>query len=213
MIRVLETILRLSHPLMPFITEEIWQKIKPLAGATGDTIMLGRYPQADESRIDAEASYEVDAIQRLILLVRNIRGQYNVSPGQDLPIYIKGASHGYKEVLDRNRPLLKKMASIENISWLEQTEEGPFSASGVIGSMTILVPMADLIDKDAEITRLKKEQGKLQQEIDKITSKLSNPAFLEKAPAEIVTNERKRVIEYQNSLEKLNEEIAKINSL
>ena len=213
LIRVLETILRLSHPLMPFITEEIWQKIKPLAGTTGETIMLRRYPQADESRIDAEASYEVDSIQRLILLVRNIRGQYNVSPGQDLPIYIKGASHGYKEVLDRNQPLLKKMASIENISWLEQTEEGPFSASGVIGSMTILVPMADLIDKDAEITRLKKEQGKLQQEIDKITSKLSNPAFLEKAPAEIVTNERKRVIEYQNSLEKLNEEIAKINSL
>ena len=213
LIRVLETILRLTHPLMPFITEEIWQKIKPLAGATGDTIMLSRYPQADESRIDAEASYEVDALQRLILLVRNIRGQYNVPPGQDLPIYIKGASHGYKEVLDRNQPLLKKMASIENISWLEQTEEGPFSASGVIGSMTILVPMADLIDKDAEIARLKKEQGKLQQEIDKITSKLSNPAFLEKAPAEIVTNERTRVIEYQNSLEKLNEEITKINSL
>ena len=213
LIRVLEAILRLAHPLMPFITEEIWQKIKPLAGASGETIMLSRYPQADESRIDTAACYEVEAIQELILQVRNIRGQYNVPPGQDLPIYIKGAPQGYREVLDKNRPLLKKMASIENISWLEEAQEGPFSATAVIRSMTILVPMADLIDKDEEIARLKKEQGKLQQEIDKLNAKLSNPAFREKAPEEIVANEQRRVIECTNSLEKLNEEITKISLL
>src|SRR5690606_41949250 len=96
-LRVQEAILRLSHQLNTFIHEENWQKIKPLAGASGETIMLSRYPQADESRIDTAACYEVEAIQELILQVRNIRGQYNVPPGQDLPIYIKGASQGYRE--------------------------------------------------------------------------------------------------------------------
>jgi len=213
LIRVLETILRLAHPLMPFITEEIWQKIKPLAGATGDTIMLSRFPEADDSKIDQQALNDVEWLQAIILGVRNIRGEMNISPAKDLPVLFKNGTKEDQQRLESNQQFLKKLASLESVTWLNANDEAPMSATALVGQMEILVPMAGLIDKAAEIARLTKESSKLEMDITKTEAKLSNAAFVEKAPADVVAAERTRVAENKLAIEKLREQIQKINSL
>ncbi|WP_331346521.1 valine--tRNA ligase [Cellvibrio sp. UBA7661] len=213
LIRVLETILRLTHPLMPFITEEIWQKIKPLAGATGETIMQANYPVADESKIDQQALKDVEWLQSVILGVRNIRGEMNISPAKDLNVLFKNGSTDDQKRLQENQQFLKKLASLESVTWLNAGDAEPMSATALVGQMEILVPMAGIIDKDAEIARLTKESTKLQQDIDRTETKLANAAFVEKAPAEVVANERNRVAENKIAVEKLREQIQKISAL
>ena len=213
LIRVLETILRLAHPLMPFITEEIWQKIKPLAGAEGETIMLARYPVADESKIDQAALNDVDWLQKVILAVRNIRGEMNVSPAKDLNILIKNASSDDAARVASYQQFLKKMASLESVTLLAAGDEEPMSATALVGTMEILLPMAGIIDKDAEIARLTKEATKLEQNIQKLDGKLSNAAFVDKAPAEVVEKERAILADNKVSLEKLKGQIQKIQAL
>lgn len=213
LIRVLETILRLSHPLMPFITEEIWQKIKPLAGATGKTIMHARFPSADESKIDQQALKDVEWLQAVILGVRNIRGEMNISPAKDLNVLFKNGSADDQQRLQANQQFLKKLASLESVTWLNAGDAEPMSATALVGQMEILVPMAGIIDKGAEITRLTKESNKLQQDIERTETKLGNAAFVEKAPADVVENERKRVNENKIAVEKLREQIQKISAL
>ena len=213
LIRVLETILRLSHPLMPFITEEIWQKIKPLAGATGETIMHAHYPIADENKIDQQALKDVEWLQAVILGVRNIRGEMNISPAKDLNVLFKNGTTDDQQRLQDNQQFLKKLASLESVTWLNAGDTEPMSATALVGQMEILVPMAGIIDKDAEIARLTKESNKLQQDIERTEAKLANEAFVAKAPAEVVANERNRVAENKMSVEKLREQIQKISAL
>jgi valyl-tRNA synthetase len=213
LIRVLETILRLSHPLMPFITEEIWQKIKPLAGATGDTIMLSHYPQADESRVDKQALNDVAWLQAIILGVRNIRGEMKIADAQKIPVLIKNGSTDDQQRLNANQQFLRKLAALESITWLSPEATAPMSATALVGQMEILVPMAGLIDKEAEIARLTKESARLEQDIAKTEGKLANAAFVDKAPAEVVEKERNRVVENKIALEKLREQIEKMNAL
>lgn len=213
LIRVLETTLRLTHPLMPFITEEIWQKIKPLAGAKGETIMQARYPVADESKIDQQALKDVEWLQAVILGVRNIRGEMNISPAKDLNVLFKNGSADDQTRLQANQQFLKKLALLETVTWLNPGDAEPMSATTIVGQMEILVPMAGIIDKDAEIARLTKELNKLTQDIERTETKLSNAAFVEKAPVEVVANERNRVAENKISVEKLREQIQKISAL
>jgi valyl-tRNA synthetase len=213
LIRVLEAILRLAHPLMPFITEEIWQKIKPLAGASGDTIMLAKYPVADDSKIDQDALNDVAWLQAVILGVRNIRGEMNISPAKDLSVLVKNANREDAARVTNYQAFLKKMASLESITALNAGDEEPMSATALVGSMEILVPMAGLIDKDAEVARLTKEASKLEQNIQKLDGKLSNAAFVDKAPAEVVEKERAILADNKVSLEKLKEQIQKIQAL
>lgn len=213
LIRVLETILRLTHPLMPFITEEIWQKIKPLAGATGETIMHACYPVANDSKIDQQALKDVEWLQAVILGVRNIRGEMNISPAKDLNILFKNGSADDQQRLQANQQFLKKLASLESVTWLNAGDPEPMSATALVGQMEILVPMAGIIDKDAEIARLTKESNKLQQDIERTEAKLGNAAFVQKAPAEVVETERKRVNENKLAVEKLREQIQKISAL
>lgn len=213
LIRVLETILRMAHPLMPFITEEIWQKIKPLAGVTGDTIMLSRYPQADESKIDQQALKDVEWLQAIILGVRNIRGEMKITDAQKISVMFKNGSTDDQQRLGNNQQSLKKLASLESITWLNADDEAPMSATALVGQMEILVPMAGLIDKAAEIARLKKESNKLEQDISKTETKLSNPAFVDKAPADVVEKERARISENKQALVKLREQIQRISAL
>ena len=213
LVRVLETILRLVHPLMPFITEEIWQIIKPLSGATGETIMHARYPQADDSKIDQQALTDVEWLQSVVAGVRNIRGEMNISPAKDLPVLFKNGTSEDQQRLNNNQQFLKKLASLDSVTWLNAGDAEPMSATALVGQMEILVPMAGLIDKDAEIARLNKESNKLIQDIERTEAKLGNAAFVEKAPAEVVANERNRVAENKIAVEKLREQIQKISAL
>ena len=213
LVRVLETILRLVHPFMPFITEEIWQIIQPLSGATGATIMLASYPEADDSKIDQQALSDVEWLQAVILGVRNIRGEMNISPAKDLPVLFKNGTAEDQQRLHNNQQFLKKLASLESVTWLSAGNAEPMSATALVGTMEILVPMAGIIDKDAEIVRLTKESGKLEIEITKTETKLSNNEFVAKAPEAVVAAERARVAEHKIAIEKLREQIQKINAL
>ncbi|RYY76549.1 MAG: valine--tRNA ligase [Gammaproteobacteria bacterium] len=213
LVRVLETILRLVHPLMPFITEEIWQIIKPLSGADGETIMLTKYPEANDRKIDQQALTDVEWLQAVVVGVRNIRGEMSISPAKDLPVLFKNGSTEDQQRLQNNQQFLKKLASLESVTWLSAGDAEPMSATALVGSMEILVPMAGIIDKDAEIARLAKESAKLEMDITRTEAKLTNEAFVAKAPEAVVAAERARVAEHKIAVEKLRDQIQKISAL
>ncbi|MCV6615319.1 MAG: valine--tRNA ligase, partial [Cellvibrionaceae bacterium] len=213
LVRVLETTLRLAHPLMPFITEEIWQRIKDLAGADGETIMLAPYPVADTSKIDQQALADIDWVKGVVVGIRNIRGEMNISPAKDLPLYFANGSDQDKRRLLDNEQFLAKLASLESITWLAPDQQAPLAATALVGDMEILVPMAGLIDKHAESARLNKEIDKLSKEVGRIEGKLGNEKFVGKAPAEVVQKEKDKLADYQASLAKLREQLGKLAAL
>ncbi|HEB26592.1 MAG TPA: valine--tRNA ligase, partial [Porticoccus sp.] len=213
LIRVLETTLRMAHPLIPFITEEIWQQINTLAGVEGDTIMLQPYPEADNNLIDESATADIEWLKKVIIGIRNIRGEMNISPAKPLPVYLNNGSHEDKERLNANRQFLAKLAHLETITWLNQGEEAPMSATALVGDMEILVPMEGLIDKDAELARLNKEVEKLQKELQRVQGKLSNENFISKAPVEVVAKERARMVDMETALGKLAQQQLSISQL
>ncbi len=213
LVRVLEVALRLAHPFMPFITEEIWQRIAPLAGIQGKTIMLQPWPVANEERIDPAAENDIEWLKELMLGTRNIRGEMNIGPGKPLPIFLKNVSADDQRRLTENEALLKKLARLESITVLAAGEEAPLSATALVGEMEVLVPMAGLIDKGAELARLDKEILRLQGEVQRVGGKLSNAGFVDKAPAEVIEKERAKLAEAEQALGKLAEQHARIASL
>jgi len=213
LVRVLEVALRLAHPFMPFITEEIWQRIAPLAGIQGKTIMLQAWPVANEERIDPAAEDDIEWLKGLMLGTRNIRGEMNIGPGKPLPIYLKNVTAEDQRRLTENEALLKKLARLESITVLAAGEEAPLSATALVGEMEVLVPMAGLIDKNAELARLDKEILRLQGEVQRVGGKLSNAGFVDKAPAEVIEKERAKLAEAEQALGKLAEQHARIASL
>ncbi len=209
LVRVLEAVLRLAHPMLPFITEEIWQNIAPLAGITlnpeGDTIMLQPFPVADQSKVDSEADADIEWVKNVIIGVRNVRGEMNISPAKDLPIYMARGDATAKRRLEENRQFLSKLANLESITWLDDLADAPMCATALAGDLEILVPMAGLIDVDAELARLDREIDKIGIETKKLTGKLSNPKFADNAPAEVVAKERQRLEDFEGSLSQLQE--------
>jgi valyl-tRNA synthetase len=203
LIRVFEATLRLAHPLMPFITEEIWQRVAPLAGKTGDTVMLQPYPIADQKKIDEDAEADVRWIQLIIEGVRNIRGEMNIAPGKKIPVLLKNGSETDKVRLQQNKQLLSALAKLESIIWLNSDDTAPAAATQLAGEMEILVPMADLIDKDAELARLNKEIEKINKQLVSLKGKLNNANFVDRAPAAVVEKEQQRLARQQIALEQL----------
>lgn len=213
LLQILETILRLAHPIMPFITEEIWQRVAPLAGVEGDTIMLQPYPHADETQIDNEAIQNTDWLMTVILGVRRIRGEMNIAPSKPLPILLKNCSDSDLAKLATNHVYLQKLARLESITPLSETETAPESAIALVGEMQILIPMAGLIDKTAELARLEKEIQKIRNDLPRVEGKLNNPAFVDKAPVEVLEKERAKLAEMQSLLGNLENQHAKISAL
>jgi valyl-tRNA synthetase len=217
LIRVLEATLRMAHPFMPFITEEIWQQVAPIAGvnfnAGDDTIMLQAYPLAENEKIDDAAIADVEWLKQVILAIRNIRGEMNVPPSKALSLLLKNGSDEDLRRLTSNRQSLSKLAKLDNIQWLTGEEEAPMSATQLVGAMEVLVPMSGLIDKAAEITRLEKEIQKLDKEIQRLQGKLGNAGFLDKAPADVVAKEQEKLAAQQAALAKLSEQIQTIQAL
>ena len=209
LVRVLEATLRLAHPMLPFITEEIWQNIAPLAGITlkpeGDTIMLQPFPVADESQIDAAADADIEWVKNVIVAVRNVRGEMNISPAKALPIYLARGDATDKRRLDENRQFLSKLATLESITWLDDPADAPLCATSLAGDLEILVPMAGIIDLAAELARLDREIDKIAIEAKKLDGKLSNGKFVDNAPAEVVAKERQKLEEFEGSLAQLKE--------
>ncbi|MBD9654188.1 valine--tRNA ligase [Pseudomonas sp. PDM12] len=213
LVRVLEVILRLAHPFMPFITEEIWQRIKGQAGVSGDTLMLQPWPVANEARIDAAAEGDIEWVKQLMLGVRQIRGEMKISMAKRIDVILANANAEDLRRLNDNAPLLNKLAKFESVKVLAVGEEAPMSATALVGDMQVLVPMAGLIDKEAELARLDKEIQRLEGEAKRVGGKLANEGFVAKAPAEVLEKERAKLAEAEQALANLVEQRGKIASL
>jgi len=213
LVRVLETLLRLMHPIMPFITEEAWQAVAPLAGKEGNTIMLQPYPLADEGKIDEAAIAELEWVKAFIVGVRKIRSEMDIAPSKPLPVLLSGLNKQDTNYLENNRLFLQTLAKIESIDVLENEDDAPESAVALVGEMKVLIPMAGLIDKDAELARLNKEISKLEGEIKRLSGKLSNESFVAKAPEAVVAKEREKLTDYETALNNLKAQYEKISQL
>ena len=213
LVRVLEAILRLLHPIMPFITEEIWQKVAPLAGKTGDSIMRQPYPEADEDSIDDDAMAQMQWVMQAITGIRNIRGEMNIKPSQKIPVLFENASKQDQQYLEQSHGYFDFLARTESITCLGKKDAAPEAATALVGDMKVLVPLAGLIDKDAELNRLNKEIERLEKEINKAEGKLKNKNFVDKAPAQVVEQEQARLAEFQSALANLKEQYKKIKAL
>jgi len=218
LVRVLETILRLTHPIMPFITEELWQRVAPLAGismikAGGDTIMTQPYPVMDASKIDESAESELEWVKTFIGGVRKIRSERDLAPGKPLAVLLQNASQTDISHFENNQAFINSLAKLESFEWIEESATVPESAMALVGEMKILVPLAGIIDKVAELARLDKDIAKHQDNIDKGNAKLNNTGFTDKAPAAVVEKERQRVAELVKTLEQLKEQAEKIKAL
>ena len=213
LVRVLEAILRLLHPIMPYITEELWQRVAPLAGVQGDTIMLQAYPLADASHINEDAIAELNWVKAFIMGVRQIRSEMDIKPGKPLPVLLQNGSELDQQRLQANHSLLTSLARLETITWLEASENAPESATALVGDMSLLIPLAGLIDKEAELARLDKNMSKLVADIERIQNKLNNPGFVDKAPEVVVNKEREKLAEQQSALNSLKAQADKIRAL
>ncbi|EKF9826769.1 valine--tRNA ligase [Vibrio cholerae] len=214
LISVLEKTLRLAHPVIPYITETIWQSVKPLVdGVEGDTIMLQALPQYDEANFNQEALDDIEWVKAFITSIRNLRAEYDINPGKPLEVMLKAANEQDAARIEANKPVLVSLAKLESIRVLADGEATPACATALVGKSELMIPMAGLIDKDAELDRLAKEIAKTQGEIARIEGKLGNEGFVAKAPEAVITKEREKLAGYQEALVKLEQQKATIAAL
>jgi valyl-tRNA synthetase len=219
LLQVLEALLRALHPLMPFITEEIWQRVAPLAraeskgAAAAPTIMLSSWPAAGDYAADDAAETDMQWLMRVILGVRQIRGEMDISPAKKLPLLLQHASATDLALAQRHQPLLMRLAGIEAPQALPEGASAPPAAAALVGELTLLVPMAGLIDPAAEITRLEKRMRKTQEEITRASNKLGNDNFVRSAPEAVVVQERERLAEFERTLAGLGRQLAQVRAL
>jgi valyl-tRNA synthetase len=210
---VLEALLRLLHPLMPFITEELWQRAAPVAGVAGDTVMRQPYPAAADYPRDEDAESEMAWVQGLVLGVRQVRGEMNIAPGRPLPVLLQDATERDLGWLEANRNLLTALARLESVRPLAPGESPPPSATVLLGAMRLLVPMAGLIDAEAELARLAKQRTKLETDLGKTQAKLTKPSFVENAPPAVVDKERRREAELGDAIAKIDQQLERVRAL
>jgi len=213
LIDVLESILRLVHPLMPFITEEIWQQVAARANIEGDTIMLRPYPEASGCPQDSKAVDDIEWVKQFILGIRQIRGEMDISPGKKLPVLLQGASDADRQRAESQALLLQRVGRVESVSVLAAGEQPPAAATALLGDLRLLVPMKGLIDVDAERARLDKRMDKVRADLARTNGKLGNENFVNNAPLEVVTQERERAAEFQKTIAQLTEQLEKLQEL
>jgi valyl-tRNA synthetase len=213
LVQVMETVLRLIHPLAPFISEEIWQRMAPLAGVKGATIMRQRYPVPDSTAVDQGAIEEINWVKDFIAGIRKIRSGMNIDPRKPVPVMLAGGSATDKERLEGNRHYLESVGRTADVTWLENGDTAPESATALMGEMKLLIPLAGLIDQQAEITRLDKELDNKHNELSRCEKKLSNESFVAKAPAAVVEKEQARAAALKTAISSLEEQKEKIQAL
>jgi valyl-tRNA synthetase len=213
LVEVLEGLLRLLHPIMPFLTEEIWQQVAPRAGIGGETIMLQPYPQAAAEETDGKAVADVEWLKKFILGVRQIRGEMDIPPGKPLPVILENASEADGRRAAEHAPLLERVGRVESVTLLAAGEEPPAAATALLDETRLLVPMKGLIDVDAERKRLGKQLQKIQADLDRSRAKLGNPNFVNNAPADVVTQEKQRAADFERQIGQLGEQVEKLDEL
>lgn len=213
LLSVMEASLRLAHPLMPYLTEEIWQTLAPKLNISGETIMLAQYPVADQALINDQAEADMQWLQGLIGAVRNIRGEMGLGNARLLPVLLQNTTEAEKAQIARIEPLFKALAKVESITFLADAEQPPLSSSSVVGHVSVFVPMKGLIDPKAELGRLQKDLDKVQKQHDQIATKLANEGFVAKAPAAVVEGEKVKLAEFADQLAKIKANMDQIAAL
>ncbi|WP_168406976.1 valine--tRNA ligase [Acinetobacter indicus] len=213
LLSVMEASLRLAHPLMPYLTEEIWQTLAPKLNISGETIMLAQYPVADQALVNEQAEADMQWLQGLIGAVRNIRGEMGLGNARLLPVLLQNTTDAEKAQIARIEPLFKALAKVESITFLADAEQPPLSSSSVVGHVSVFVPMKGLIDPKAELGRLQKDLDKVQKQHDQIATKLANEGFVAKAPAAVVEGEKVKLAEFADQLAKIKANMEQIAAL
>ncbi|RSS02369.1 valine--tRNA ligase, partial [Acinetobacter baumannii] len=213
LLAVMEASLRLAHPLMPYLTEEIWQTLAPMLGQGGPTIMTAQYPIPEQAKINEQAEADMQWLQGLIGAVRNIRGEMGLGNARLLPVLLQNTSDAEREQIIRIEALFKALAKVESIEFLNQDQEPPLSCSSVVSHASVFVPMKGLIDPKAELARLQKDLDKIQKQHDQIANKLANEGFVSKAPAAVVEGEKAKLAEFAAQLEKVKANMEQIAAL
>jgi len=205
----LEKLLCIIHPFMPFITEELWQEVAPKININASTIMLQKYPEFDKSKIDLDAHNKIEWLKKIILAIRNIRGEMNISPVKALPLLLNKGSNDDHIKIEKHQEYLKTIAKLESINWIKD-EKIPPSASALVGDLELHLVFGDSFDFEAEITRLNKEITKLTKDIEKIEGKLSNPNYTSKAPKNVIEKDRTKLAENQDLISKIISNLEKL---
>jgi valyl-tRNA synthetase len=213
LVETLETLLRLLHPVMPFITEELWQAVAPRAGKAAASIMREPYPSSEATLVDEEAEALTRQARDITISLRGIRGSFDIAPSVRTPIFIRNASAQDRQRIESSAPAICRLAGVSEIRWLAAGQEAPQSAAASVGSLVVYLPMAGLIDVDAELARLDKRRSKVGQELARAEAKLGNENFVRNAPAEVVAQEQARVLEFKRELAQLAEQYERVASL
>ncbi len=206
LLTVLESLLRLMHPIMPFITEEIWQLVAPMVRKDlnpGDSIMLQAYPEFNQALVNETATADLEWVKSFIVAIRNVRGEMDIAPSKPLSVLVRNLTADDSRRLQSNMAFLQNMAKLEAITVLADGDTAPACAAQLLGKMDILIPMAGLIDKEAELARIAKQMEKAQQEHDRVASKLANEGFVAKAPEAVLAKEREKLAEALEAITKL----------
>ncbi len=208
LIRTLEAVLRLAHPIIPFITEELWQKVAPVAGLTGESVSIARYPEAQMNKVDPQAIASVDQLKALVDACRNLRGEMNVSPATRMPLYALGDA----DFMRRHAAVLQALAKLSEVkvfedeaTWQAAAQSAPVA---VVGNTRMCLFIE--VDVAAEKSRLGKEASRLEGEIAKARGKLGNEAFVAKAPASVIEQEKKRLDDFSNTLAKVQAQLQRL---
>jgi valyl-tRNA synthetase len=203
LVRVLEAALRLTHPLMPFITEAIWQQVHEAAGKQGQSIMAQPYPMAQPERIDAGSLDEMDWVQGFVLGVRRIRGEMDIKPGKRLDVLLSAGAARDDERAAAHSGYLCSLAGLNSITRQSAERAPPKSAKVLLGALEVLIPLEGLIDTDAELARIDRDLVRWEKELARSEGKLANEKFIARAPAEVVEQERARLAQFKESIDKL----------
>ena len=213
LLAVLETLLRLLHPLMPFITEEIWLRLAPLAGIGGESIVLAAWPHADEFPADPTAEVELRWVMQVVLAIRQIRGEMDIAPSRRLPLLLQDAGERELSLLPSHEALMSHLAGLASLRVLRGGESPPPAASAMVGELTLLVPMLGLIEPGSELQRLQRLMQKIEQELANTRAKLGNENFVRNAPSEVVAQERERLTDRERQRHGLTQQIEQVRRL
>ena len=213
LLQVLEALLRISHPIMPFITATLWQRVAPKLGIGGASIMTQSYPAAADYPADDDAEQQIEWLKAVITALRNIRGEASIKPSQVITVLLQNGSEADRIQAQNSSEMLKRLAKVTSIEWLEANREAPPNALALVGDLKVMVPLAGLIDIAAERTRLAKEVARSESDLQKLSGKLSNEAFVSKAPAAVVEKERQKAAELESTLKTLAEQLQQLDEL
>ena len=211
LLTVLEALLRALHPIIPFVTEEIWHEVAPKLGLGGDSISTHSYPRAADYAVDAAAEAETEWLKAVVSQLRRIRSEMNIAPSKPIPLLFAAGNAGDRARATKFAEAIAFLARTESQRWLDVGESEPACAAAIVGEMRLLIPLAGLIDLGAEMARLEKEIKRLEGEIEKANKKLGN--FGEKTPAAVVAQEKQRLLDFSSMQKELSEQLKRLGEI